>query len=516
MATYADQTPQFQSTKPKGRRDGYSIHTIDNPHRPTALATPMAAKRPHTTSLCSVVAFGRPSIEACPIRKPMLGRRRHPALRDSRGERCRAGSCWKADIGICQLRASLRSPRVIEHTRDRMSKDGDARHGPTTASWWDNPCDVFGPARVLYSLRNDAPASIVASAVGVTAMFAATPFLIPEIADRFGVTVGLAGAISVAQVGLFAIANVALPRLVNPTGRVLARSAAVLVGATLASAVAPTFWFLIATRGVAGFAAGAITWVIWSDAMRVPRSLSRLAAAGPATALIGSPIVAYVAGAGDRAVFVVLAVAALPSFLFRLPVEFASRPKRTVSRSRSNRVLLGALAMLTFAGASLFVFAAVAVGEVAGVSRFHASLGYSLNAGGGLLGARFARYHRRPGLWLASAGPAAALVVVGGSAGSYLAGMAWWGFAFWMGVPGVMQMLSAYSREPAERAGDAQALMALGRAMGPVMGGALADAGAYTGLALVSGTGIALAGATVVAVQEGRRRLPPREPLPSA
>ena len=111
-----------------------------------------------------------------------------------------------------------------------------------------------------------------------------------------------------------------------------------------------------------------------------------------------------------------------------------------------------------------------------------------------------------------SVGPAVYLAGAGGQVWLVFLGMAWWGFAFWMGVPGVLQMLAARSLRSDERAGDAQALMAFGRAAGPVLGGGLADAGAFTTLAVVAGAGVSVAGGIVIGVQEGRERLPPTDP----
>jgi DHA1 family inner membrane transport protein len=90
--------------------------------------------------------------------------------------------------------------------------------------------------------------------------------------------------------------------------------------------------------------------------------------------------------------------------------------------------------------------------------------------------------------------------------------MAWWGFAFWMGLPGVLQMLASRSLAADERAGDAQGLLALGRSVGPLLGGGLTDAGAFNVLAVIAGAGATVAGATVIGVQEGRDRLPPTDP----
>jgi DHA1 family inner membrane transport protein len=371
---------------------------------------------------------------------------------------------------------------------------------------------MFAPARLAYALRPNAPIGILAAAAAVQVLFGATPFLIPEVSDHYGVTEGLAAGISVAQVGAFAVANLALPRWLAPNGKVLRWSALVLVVANAASALPDQFFLLVAIRVLAGFAAGALTWVVWADAMRNPRSLAGVASAGPVTALISAPLLSAVAGMGDRAVFLALAAIALPAVFIRVDTGVEAKSSGSVSRSRSNRVLLVALLLLTFFGSSVFVFVAIAAREALGLSPFVASFSYSLNAAMGLLGARLSSRHRRPGWWLLSVGPAIYLTVAGGQVWLMFVGMAWWGFAFWMGVPGVLQMLAARSLVPDERAGDAQALMAFGRAAGPVLGGGLADAGAFTTLAVVAGVGASVAGGLVIGVQEGRDRLPPTDP----
>jgi DHA1 family inner membrane transport protein len=228
--------------------------------------------------------------------------------------------------------------------------------------------------------------------------------------------------------------------------------------------------------------------------------------------MIGAPLVSLVAGWGDRAVYLLLAFAALPAAVWRAHAEAIPTRRREVSRSRSNRVLLAALFLLTVAGAGLFVFEAIIGGEVHRLDPVAVSLAFSLNAAFGLVGARLASRHSRPGWWLLSAGPAALLTVVDAHPVLFFAGMFWWGFAFWMGLPGVLQMLAARSLEPDERAGDAQGVMAVGRAFGPIVGGGLVDAGAFATLGLVAGSGVALSGLMVIGVQEGRDRLPPTDP----
>jgi DHA1 family inner membrane transport protein len=54
----------------------------------------------------------------------------------------------------------------------------------------------------------------------------------------------------------------------------------------------------------------------------------------------------------------------------------------------------------------------------------------------------------------------------------FLVALTVWGFAFWMGIPGAFTLLAERSKYPQERAGDAQAIMAAGRMVGPLIGGA--------------------------------------------
>lgn len=370
---------------------------------------------------------------------------------------------------------------------------------------------VFAPIRSLTSVGRGAPFALMASAAIVTFMFMATPFLIAEVADRFEIGRGRAGLLSVVQVGAFAVANVVLPRVLQPSGRVFRVAAISLILSDLASIVAPSFSWLLASRVFSGAAAGALTWLAWSAAMRSTAALSSISAIGPFAALVSAPILGALVVFGDRIIFGVLALSVLPLLFVKLPT-FESRPALAErSRSRSNRVLLGALFLLTAAGASLGVFEAVVAVETLGMTPLAASLGFSLNAGSGFFGAKLASRQRRPGIWLASAGPAAALTVLGGTPFWFYVGMAWWGFAFWAGLPGVLTMLAARSLRSDERAGDAQGLMAFGRSIGPGFGGVLVDAGSIGTLAVVAGVGLTLSGLIVVGVQEGREALPPTD-----
>ncbi|MDH3308787.1 MAG: MFS transporter [Acidimicrobiia bacterium] len=368
---------------------------------------------------------------------------------------------------------------------------------------------MYGPVRLIYALRPAAPLPLVAGAVAVGLMFAATPFLIPEVTQRFGVSAGAAGYISVVQVGSFGVVAFLVPRLLSQSKRMLTGAAIILTVANLMSVLTTTFWLLLAGRGLAGAAAGVITWMVWSDAMSHPRSMVTISAVGPLTAMIGSPVIGAAAAGGDRAIFAVLCVVSALTLWLRPSNVVITHRRSLVSRSRSNRLLLGALALLTASGASLFVYLNFFAAEVLGLNPLSASFAFSLNAAGGLLGTQLASRHSRPGLFLISSGIAAVASVVLANPVAFYLSMGWWGFAFWMGLPGVLQMLSARSLEPSERAGDAQALMALGRAVGPAIGSGFAGSGRFVALAYLAGGGLVISGATVVSVQEGRERLPP-------
>jgi DHA1 family inner membrane transport protein len=104
------------------------------------------------------------------------------------------------------------------------------------------------------------------------------------------------------------------------------------------------------------------------------------------------------------------------------------------------------------------------------------SLMFAANALAGVPSARFRGVRRLPGVWMGVTGTCALLVSAVHQLPVYAVAMPLWGFAFWMGIPGVFSLLAERSKYPEERAGDAQSIMALGRVIGPVVGGALYEA----------------------------------------
>jgi predicted MFS family arabinose efflux permease len=366
------------------------------------------------------------------------------------------------------------------------------------------------PSRILYGGRQGAPLALIAATAAVTLLFASTPFLITPLSEQYGISEGFAGSISVAQVGAFAAVNFIFPRILRPSGKLLRVAAIALVALNLLSVFASLYAVLLFLRLLAGAAAGTMTWLTWSNAMRRKSSMSSIAATGPMTALIAAPLMAILSGWGDQAIYAALALAAVPAAVLWAPISGRKRARGVISGSRSNRILLASLFGLTFFGSALFINQTIVARDIHGLTAFASSMAFSMNAAGAIVGARLSTRNRHPGWFLASIGPAALLTVVGPTWMFYI-GMSWWGFAFWMGVPGVLQMLVDRSLEPSERAGDGQGVMALGRAAGPALGGAFVDAGALVALAVTSATGIAIAGATVIGVKEGRDRLPPTD-----
>lgn len=371
---------------------------------------------------------------------------------------------------------------------------------------------VFGPSRIFFSFRPHAAPALLLSAAVVATLFAATPFLIPEVADRYEVAIGTSGLISAAQVGGFAAAAFVAGRRFTPSRRILTGAAIATVLLNALSAVNGVFVVLLGLRLAAGVAAGLLVWLAWVDAMGQSRVMRDVAAAGPLTIFMAAPVLGWVASmGGDRAVYWVLAAIAVPAAL--VPVRFTTGRivRRRMSPARSNVVLLVALGVLTMAGSSLFVFAATVAQQEADMGDVAVAFGFSLNALAGFAGARTPA---RPGsawMWMLGVAVAASSVVVlAGTPVAYYLSMVAWGFCFWMAVPDLLRQVAEWSLVPEERVGDAQSVMALGRAVGPAVGGFLVGAGTFGPLAAFAGTGVAVAAAIGLGVVVYRRdRVPP-------
>ena len=115
---------------------------------------------------------------------------------------------------------------------------------------------MLGPTRIFLSLRHAGDSGLLAAIAYVSALFAATPFLIPVISEEFEVSLGRAGLLSTAQVGAFALVVFVAGRRFRTDRRLLIGSAAASVVLNILSAITPHYSVLLVVRTLAGAAAG--------------------------------------------------------------------------------------------------------------------------------------------------------------------------------------------------------------------------------------------------------------------
>jgi predicted MFS family arabinose efflux permease len=360
------------------------------------------------------------------------------------------------------------------------------------------------PLRLLRAARLDtSPGLLLATAVS-TAVFIATPISLSSIAERFAVGPGTAGLFSAAQLGAFVLASWTAGRFMRPSAASFRLGLVTLAAANCASTLDSGFVLFVVLRGLSGFALGVITWLAWSQVFGDDERQGDIAVVGPIAGVIVSPVFGLLLeSGGDRAVFGALGVAALVPLLLTPTFSDAPEEERS-SRSRAvpqAMALIAALTLLTLGGSAVFVFAGVTLIQEVGMSPGMLSLVFSANALASIPSARWRGPRPFAGLWLVVA--ALCAVSIGFVSEPW---MAWpvlsvWGFAFWAGVPGLYSLLADRSASPAERAGDAQAAMAVGRAMGPLLGGAIVSAASFATLGIAGGVLMASGGAVALAVE---------------
>lgn len=364
------------------------------------------------------------------------------------------------------------------------------------------------PLRLLLAVRPSvAPALLVATATS-TAVFVATPFLLPAVADEFGVSVGAAGMMSAAQLGGFVIASWVGGRFLRPTRRVFVTAALAGVAANLVSAFAPWFGLLVAARVLSGLSLGLTAWFAWQDAFGDRGKTGDVAVVGPLVGTVVAPTVALVIErVGVGGLFAVLAVVTATPLLLLGQVETTPilRPHETRhAPTRAARVILVALTMLTLGGSSIFVYGAAIGRDLNGMGAVAVSLVYSANSIASIPAAKWFGRRGPAGMWFMGTAVCALVIGVSRNALAFSGALIAWGFVFFMGIPAVFALLASRSAFPEERAGDAQAVMALGRVFGPLLGGALIAAGAAERLGIVAAGLIASASILLLYVDRAR------------
>jgi predicted MFS family arabinose efflux permease len=376
---------------------------------------------------------------------------------------------------------------------------------------------VQAPLRLLVAFRPTvAPALLVAVAAG-TIVFAATPFIIPAVATEHGVSTGTAGLVSAAQLSGFVAASWFGGRFLRPVRAVFVVGALLGVVANLTSALAPTFGVLAASRAVSGVSLGLAAWFAWQAAFGDAARTGDVAVVGPLVGMIVAPAIAVaIETFGIDGTFVLLAVVDASPLLFVSHVRrhHERHPHRTRhAPTRAARAILLALGAITLGGSSVFVYGAAIGTDANGMSALAVSLVYSVNSLASIPSARWLGRRGPAGIWFLTTALSALLIAVSRNPLVFTAAMATWGFVFFMGVPAAFTLLASRSNFPEERAGDAQAVMALGRVFGPLLGGLLVGREAFGALGIVAAGALGAASLVLLYV-ERRRFLVVRRPAP--
>lgn len=360
------------------------------------------------------------------------------------------------------------------------------------------------PARLAFALDPRRSMGMLAALAFSTVVLLATPFLIPEVAGTYRTSLSAASLVSVSQLGGFAIASFLAGRRLSPTKAVLFTALAASIVANLGSAALPPLPALIALRFLSGLSIGTITWFAWSNAFGSEARMSRVAVVGPLIGVAGTPIVAFIIDRfGLAGLFVTLAV--LPAIPMSLigSVPTGERPA-SVERHKAvtaARIVLLALVALTVGGSAVFQLG-VTVGEAElGLSTQAMSIAYSASSLAAIPAAGWKGSRGLPSMWIAAAAVCAFLVAGAFNRPLFFLAIVAWGFAFWMAVPGAFAVLAAASSYPDERVGDAQALMALGRVVGPLVGAALLDGPGNLALGSISAGLLLVAAGSVFTVR---------------
>ena len=359
------------------------------------------------------------------------------------------------------------------------------------------------PFRLLEALRGTVELGLILATAVATATFAATPLVLPAVADRFDIGTGVAGLFSAAQLGLFVAGSWGAPRLVEPSRRLFVVALITLAGASCLSVVAPTFSVLVASRAIAGLALGVLTWLAYSQVFGDNERTGDIAVIGPLTGVVAAPLIGVALQAGDdRTVFCILAGLALVPLVsiphFVVPAVEAGVRNRAVPQAL---VLIAALSLVTFGGAGVFVFLGAVAVDQYGMDPFVVSLVFAANAAAGIPSARWRGARRFSGAWFLLPASFAAVLGFAHQQSVFWVLVTAWGFCFWMAIPGVYTLLAERSRFPAERAGDARAAMAAGRALAPLAGGVVVSTGGFGALGLAGAAVMLVAAVAMLAVE---------------
>jgi predicted MFS family arabinose efflux permease len=329
------------------------------------------------------------------------------------------------------------------------------------------------PVRLLEAAKPSVPAALLVAIASSTAVFTATPFLLPSVADEYGIAVSTAGWMSTAQLAGFVVASWIGGRFLHPVRSVFVVGTLIGVLANLASAAAPTFEVLALLRFGSGLSLGFAAWIAWQAAFGDTEKTGDVAVVGPLVGVVMSPLIALLLeSVGLRWLFALLAVITATPLIWTRQIAQRDRlrPHRTRhAPTRAARVILVSLALITLGGSSVFVYSAAIGKDLDGLSPLTVSLLFSGNAIAGIPSARWTGRRGPAGVWFLATACCALAIAAARSGLVFGLAMVGWGFVFFMGVPAAFNLLAARSSFPEERAGDARR----GRRVGDVTGGVL-------------------------------------------
>ncbi len=311
------------------------------------------------------------------------------------------------------------------------------------------------------------------------------------LADEFDTTVGAVGWISTAQLAGFVLASWTAGRYLKPVRWMFVMLGTIGMVANLASAVAPTLGLLAVSRFGSGLSLGLAAWFAWQDAFGDSEKTRDVAVVGPLIGVVLPPLITlFVAHIGYQWLFVAMAVvSASPlAFVGQVPRVDRLRPHRTRhAATRGAQAMLVALTLVTLSGSSVFVFAAAIGTNYNDLSPVVVSLCFSANALVAIPAAKWRGRRGPAGLWFALIAVLAVILPSVHIPVVFAATLIIWGMFFFMGIPAAFALLASRSQFPQERAGDAQAMMALGRVAGPLIGGIFIAADQTTEMGLAAG-----------------------------
>jgi len=364
------------------------------------------------------------------------------------------------------------------------------------------------PVKLLNAARLDVAPPMLSVIASSTFVFIATPFLVPAIAADLGIATGSVGWMSTAQLTGFVLASLIAGRILAPSRTVFVAIALIGFAANASSVAADDLVLLSITRFFSGLSLGLAAWFGWQAAFGDRGRTGDVAVIGPLVGVLGTPLISWLAGEhGPDWVFGTLAIVNLIPLVFNTRVPPAvgrTPPSKRRPATGPAKVILIALTLVTFGGSSVFVFAAAIGTESVGLSTLVVSATFTANAIAGIPAAKWPFRKGKAGLWFFGTGILALLIASTSTPWIYVPALTLWGFIFFVGTPSAFILLAERSRYPEERAGDAQAMMALGRVFGPLMGGALYTGGTSLALGLAAFASLGTAACLLLAVDRAQ------------